>query len=410
MATGNGFGTSSRIKQVGRMDLPGGGKIEVDKGFAYVGHMDPPHGTSVIDVRDPKNPKLVAQIDVPPGIHSHKAAVSDGVMIINHERYENNDDAQGGLKVFDVSDPSKPRETAFFKAAAKGVHRFTFDGRYAYFSPVMEGYVGNIAMILDLADPANPQEVGRWWMPGQWVAGGEEPTWPGTMHRCHHPIRRDDRLYVSYWHGGFVILDISDMTKPTLVSHLDTSPPFPSPTHTTLPMPEKLMGREILVVVDEEAQKSAPLPYAFMWVVDISDEAHPVPIATFMPDIDGEPADRYGAHQRGGAGLQQRPLRHLVQRRPARGGRVQPVSAQGGGLLRARARQGAERGPEQRRLPRRERAVVPHRPPRRAGDPRAPGVGGVWRDACLRPSTSPVLSPSTSSRQAACRRARDERS
>ena len=297
MATGNGFGTASKIKQVARMDLPGGGKIEVDKGFAYVGHMDPPHGTSIIDVRDPKNPKLVAQLDVPPGIHSHKAAVRDGVMIVNHERYENNDDAQGGLKVFDVSDPSNPREVSFFKAAAKGVHRFTFDGRYAYFSPVMEGYVGNIAMILDLADPAKPQEVGRWWMPGQWVAGGEEPTWPGTMHRCHHPIRRADRLYVSYWHGGFVILDISDMSKPTLVSHLDWSPPYPSPTHTTLPMPEKLMGREILVVTDEEAQKAAPMPYAFMWVVDISDEAHPVPISTFIPPVEQEPTDRYGAHQ-----------------------------------------------------------------------------------------------------------------
>ena len=297
MATGNGFGTASGINLVGRMDLPGGGKVEVDKGFAYVGHMDPPYGTSVIDVRDPKNPRLVAQLEVPPGIHSHKAAVSDGLMIVNYERYENNQDAQGGLKVFDVSDPAKPREVSFFKASAKGVHRFTFDGRYAYFSPVPEGYVGNICMILDLADPANPQEVGRWWMPGQWVAGGEEPTWPGTMHRCHHPIRRGDRLYVSYWHGGFVILDISDMSKPTLVSHLDTSPPYPSPTHTTLPMPEKLMGREILVVVDEEAQKAAPLPYAFMWVVDISDEKHPVPISTFMPDLDGEPADRYGAHQ-----------------------------------------------------------------------------------------------------------------
>lgn len=297
MATGNAFGTASRIRQVARMDLPGGGKVEVDRGFAYVGHMDPPQGTSVIDVRDPRNPRLVARLDVPKGIHSHKAAVRDGVMIVNYERYENEAEAQGGLKVFDVSDPANPREVSFFEAAAKGVHRFTFDGRYAYFSPVMEGYVGNIAMILDLADPANPREVGRWWMPGQWVGGGEEPAWPGTLHRCHHPIRRGDRLYVSYWHGGFVILDISDMSRPRLVSHLDWSPPYPSPTHTTLPMPEKLMGRDILVVTDEEAQKAAPLPYAFMWVVDITDETRPVPISTFMPPADGEPAGRYGAHQ-----------------------------------------------------------------------------------------------------------------
>ena len=72
---------------------------------------------------------------------------------------------------------------------ARGVHRFDFDGRYAYISPTMDGYVGNIMMILDLKDPARPEEVGRWWMPGQWIAGGETPTWKGAAHRCHHPLR-----------------------------------------------------------------------------------------------------------------------------------------------------------------------------------------------------------------------------
>lgn len=292
------FGASKKIKQVGRIDLPGGGKVEVENGFAYIGHMDPPYGTSVVDVRDPKNPKIVAQIKVPEGIHSHKAAVRGDVMIINYEWFQNSGTPQAGLKVFDVSDPTKPREVSFFKAADKGVHRFTFDGRYAYLSPNLEGYVGNIVMILDLADPANPKEVGRWWMPGQWVGGGEKPDWPGTLHRCHHPIRKGDRLYVSYWHGGFVILDISDMSQPKLLSQLDWSPPYPAPTHTTLPMPGPIMDREILVVTDEEAQKAAPLPYAFMWIVDITDDTRPVPISTFrVPSNGAEPLGRFGAHQ-----------------------------------------------------------------------------------------------------------------
>ena len=67
------------------------------------------------------------------------------------------------------------------------MHRFDFDGRYAYISPTCDGYLGNIVMILDLKDPAKPEEVGRWWLPGQWTAGGEKPTWKGTAHRCHHP-------------------------------------------------------------------------------------------------------------------------------------------------------------------------------------------------------------------------------
>jgi len=46
------------------------------------------------------------------------------------------------------------------KTVGTGVHRFDFDGRYAYLSPTVEGYVGNIMMIMDLKEPARPAEVG----------------------------------------------------------------------------------------------------------------------------------------------------------------------------------------------------------------------------------------------------------
>ena len=164
------------------------------------------------------------------------------------------------------------------------MHRFTFDGRYAYISPQVEGYVGNIVMILDLADPAQPQEVGRWWMPGQWTAGGETPSWKGRSHRCHHPIRRGDRLYVSYWHGGGVILDISDMSKPKLVSSFDWSPPFPWPTHSLVPIDTPIAGHRWMLVADEDVQPmdaalSPELP-AFVWMVDITDETRPIPVGS----------------------------------------------------------------------------------------------------------------------------------
>src|SRR4029453_15598455 len=47
-----------------------------------------------------------------------------------------------------------------------------FDGRYAYISPTAQGYVGNIMMILDLADPAKPIEAGRGWIRGKGKARG----------------------------------------------------------------------------------------------------------------------------------------------------------------------------------------------------------------------------------------------
>jgi hypothetical protein len=167
-------------------------------------------------------------------------------------------------------------------------------------SPTMEGYVGNIAMILDLKNPEKPEEVCRWWMPGQWTAGGETPTWHGMATRCHHPIRRGDRLYISYWHGGFAIVDISDMSKPKTVSMLDWSPPYPCPTHTTLPMLNKIMERDWLIVTDEEVgEKLDETHNAFLWVVDITKEELPLPISTFIVPFDGKstPQFRFGAHQ-----------------------------------------------------------------------------------------------------------------
>ncbi len=295
-------GSARGLRPVGYHDCPGGGQVVVDGDLAFVAHMKAPHGTTILDVSDPRSPRPLATVEIPAGIHSHKVRAAGGLMLVNREAQPADRPpagTQGGLAIFDVSRPRAPREIAFWRSGGAGVHRFTFDGRYAYISPEMDGYVGNIVMILDLKDPARPEEVGRWWMPGQWVAGGETPSWAGRHHRCHHPIRLGHRLYVSYWHGGFVILDIEDMAKPRLVSGLDWSPPFITPTHTALPVPFPVRGRTIMVVADEDVAKLRPGPPSFLWLVDITDEARPMPFASFQVDgVDGSPQPPFtGCHQ-----------------------------------------------------------------------------------------------------------------
>ena len=290
------------LKQVAWLDCPGGGQVSVDGAIAYVAHMKAPHGTSIVDVSDPARPRTLATLEVPAHTHSHKVRAANGLMLVNREAQPADRPPAGpggGLVIYDVTQPSRPREITFWKCGGSGVHRFTFDGRYAYVSPEMDGYVGNIVMILDLQDPAHPREVGRWWMPGQWKAGGETASWNGRQHRCHHPIRSGNRLYVSYWHGGFVILDIEDMAKPRFVSGLDWSPPYITPTHTALPMPFPLHGRRIMLAADEDVAKTAPGPPSFLWLVDITDERHPVPIASFqVAEVNGDPQPEFtGCHQ-----------------------------------------------------------------------------------------------------------------
>src|SRR6202008_4689271 len=96
-----------------------------------------------------------------------------------------------------------------WRTAGGGVHRYDFDGRYAYLSSTVEGYVGNIVVILDLKDPARPQEARRLSIPGQETATGPAAPVGGVKTRCHPPLRLGDRLYVSYRHHGFFILDVT---------------------------------------------------------------------------------------------------------------------------------------------------------------------------------------------------------
>jgi hypothetical protein len=295
------FGDRKNVRRVGRLDMPGGGQVVVQGRYAYVGHMAPPAGTSIVDVADPRRPRLVSHLTIPPFMHSHKVRVRGDLMLVNYEDLRQpHPEFTPGLKLYDVSDKTTPREIAFHRTGGRGVHRFDVDDGYAYIATGLDGYADYIVQVVDLADPARPREVSRWWLPGQWTAGGE-PRGPEMHgHYCHHPLRLGDRLYTGYWHAGFVILDVSDLARPRLVSRLDWSPPYPCPTHTALPIPHAIRGRRWLVVTDEEVKfRLAPRPNGFLWVVDITDETRPIPVATWRVPNDRpfDPDHWFGAHQ-----------------------------------------------------------------------------------------------------------------
>jgi len=84
----SGNGASARgVKQVGYFDCAGGGQVVVDGRVAYVAHMKAPHGTTIVDVGDPANPRQLASIEVPPGTHAHKVRAGNGLMLVNREAH-----------------------------------------------------------------------------------------------------------------------------------------------------------------------------------------------------------------------------------------------------------------------------------------------------------------------------------
>ena len=147
--------------------------------------------------------------------------------------------SQGGLKVFDVSKITEPREIAFLPMSGKGIHRMTyFEDPYVYVTGSETGWTDQFLIVVDLSDRSNPREVGRFWMPGMHAAGGERSSLPpGRTSKLHHALVRGDRAYCGWWDEGLVILDVADKTRPTLVSHLDFGADVSGATHSALPEP-----------------------------------------------------------------------------------------------------------------------------------------------------------------------------
>jgi hypothetical protein len=311
--------------------------VRIQGNLAFVGHLAPPYGTTIIDISNPRDPKILSQIMLEDNrSHTHKVRVTGDLMICNVEMHDRHflrkgfdiaaldekfqreagrsaNDGEiaaalkvpvervgelrevaatgyqdGGFRIYDIKDPTSPKLINHQKTGGVGVHRFDVCDRYAYISTEMEGYLGNILVIYDLADPRNLKEVSRWWMPGQHIAGGEVPTWRGLQHRLHHALRYKDEMWAACWHGGFYIIDISDITRPKTIGHYNYHPPYPEGTHTALRVPHKLGGRDVAIVADEEHPHAYGQPHAFMWVFDVSDYSDIKPLSQFhVTDFDG---------------------------------------------------------------------------------------------------------------------------
>ena len=300
---------SANIRHLSRMELEGGGQIVLDGKYAYVGHQHRFQGTTILDINDPRKPKIVSTL-MPnhPWSHSHKVRVVGDLMLVNSEFErgpgQRGDYPDGGFRIYDIKDRTTPKLITFVKTHGKGVHRFDCDENYAYISTEMEGFVGNILVIYDIRNPSKPEEVSRWWMTGQHVAGGDTPHPKHAEHRLHHAMRSGTEMYAGCWMSGIAIIDVSDIRAPRTLSRYEYDPACPEPTHTFLKVPHSIGGKRIAVSTEEErTHRGADTgkPHAPLRTWDVSDPAQPKLLHTYYLSESATPypADkvRFGTHQ-----------------------------------------------------------------------------------------------------------------
>jgi len=294
--------SASNVRFLSRNDQggkPDGVQVILHKGHAFIGHMFS-DGYSVVDVRDPLNPKTVAFIAAPKNTRSHHLQIHGDVLLAVNgpniwamQQYATQQDYYAkslidsvqteqpfaaGLRVFDVSNPATPREIAFLHMPGFGAHRIWWvGGRYAYVSVHFEGFIDHALAIIDVSDTTRPKLAGRWWLPGMNRAGGEiAPASFGKRTALHHLISAGNLGFAAWRDGGFTVHDLGDPPNPKLLSHRNYAPPFGGGAHTPLPLPK----RKLLALADEATSASCANGLAYTWLIDVRNPSNPVSIAT----------------------------------------------------------------------------------------------------------------------------------
>jgi hypothetical protein len=308
--------------------------------IAYIGHhggrsMNPltgreeDNGTSIVDVTDPRKPRLLAHIPGEPG--SGETGGAQMVRVCSGKELPKADKSKfyllrtyGNLahEVWDVTTPEKPSRLTVVVDNLKGTHKswWECDSGIAYLvSGLPDWRVRRMTQVYDLSDPAHPAFIRNFGLPGQ-EPGASGPV-PSELHGPISTGRAGNRVYFGYGTNKGGILQIVDRAK------LLSGPREPTPenlrapevgrftlssmngAHTTLPvlglkLPEfakdRVAPRDFVFVVDEAIANECQEARQRVFVVDVTEEKAPVGVATFnVPERGGSfcsRGGRFGSH------------------------------------------------------------------------------------------------------------------
>jgi len=219
----------------------------------------------VFDVTNPENPFLTDSIQVDARrINDVKIHGSNRLAVITREGAS---DRRNGIVILDLSNPAHPEILSEYTATVTGgVHNVWIEGDLIYAC-----HNGTSALhIIDIADPVDPKEVGRWEL------DKEEKT-------LHDVIVQDGYAYVSYWDDGVVTLDVGagthggTPTAPVMVNRFS----YPEGnTHVAWRYGQYLFVGDEIFPDDWDASKPIDAR-GYIHILDVSDLEAPVEVARY---------------------------------------------------------------------------------------------------------------------------------
>jgi hypothetical protein len=289
---------ASGIKPIGYSDRGGrrgGIKLAVKKaGERWYLYKATGNGIAIVDVTDPTDPKYLSFIDGPKGTSAGQITLNGNLLLLGLSRPITADESAGradgwttlqnadsgpqsfeeSVLLYDISDPVKPVPLSKWSTGSQGTHRNGYPGgKYAFLSSTVPGYRGFILVILDVSDPKNPKEAGRWAYPGS--KEGEESQGVTPSYHGVAFVSPDGKMLTLGYTPAVINLDITDIAHPKMIGEVKIIPPFintlTQAIHTVVPF----WDRKLVFFSGEPMKRNCTEPQTPIGFIDNSDPTRP---------------------------------------------------------------------------------------------------------------------------------------
>jgi hypothetical protein len=312
-----------------------------DRWIAYVGHhggllpnpltgKQENNGTSILNVTNPKEPKLLAHIPGELGIAETGGAqmvrVCDGSTLPRADKskvYLLRTFGNSAHEIWDVTDPATPGRLTQIVGGLGGTHKnwWECDSGIAYLVSGAPGWrTRRMTLIYDLSDPAKPVFIRAFGLPGQ-EPGATGPV-PSELHGPISTGPNGNRVYFGYGTNKAGIVQIVDREKllrgpkePTRENLLSAEvarlvlPPNVG-AHTAFPMLGVEVAefakdkdgrvRDFVVVTNEAIANECLEARQMVWIADVTAESAPFGVSNWtVPEKSGDfcgRGGRFGTH------------------------------------------------------------------------------------------------------------------
>jgi hypothetical protein len=124
--------------------------------YMYLSHLWH-YGWSIVDVTDPRDPKVVKFISGASNTWNIQVTLHDNLMLTALQKSvpawggDPSKPQDEGVLIWDIANPEDPKQLAHWKTGASGTHRNSYPGgKYAYLAAAMPGFSSQILVILDV--------------------------------------------------------------------------------------------------------------------------------------------------------------------------------------------------------------------------------------------------------------------